>query len=337
MAQDINRIRPKFFCDRSGLIFFVNTCTSLFPDLPVSRLKPSLRANAKVNDTNVFTKAMTFPVLFVPTTTLRLPQKFRSPSLSPSRRASPCLSAGPPPKVKSSYYKNPSKAIEKGGGFYIPGLRGPRLRVAVPILALVLLTINHITTGPGLAVRSFQVSETLAAAAAFSVLATALLDISAEREDAAADVASQRNIVAAAQSTPNQEASAEPSSQSLGDFADELIWAEAVCADLTGATAFAVCRDGTIVHASGLAITGGQAGTAVDRVAKEKRAVYIDDTTALPPEVTLPFLPNGAWAVFLVPQQEQVIALAKEKGQGFDKRQRDWLTQMAVRIGRGCQ
>lgn len=51
------------------------------------------------------------------------------------------------PQVKSSFYKRPSRAIEKGGGFYIPGLRGPRLRIGVGFLVLALLAANHASAG----------------------------------------------------------------------------------------------------------------------------------------------------------------------------------------------
>ena len=94
-------------------------------------------------------------------------------------------SSGEPPKVKSSFYKNPSKAIEKGGGFYFPGLRGPRLRIFIAVVAFGLLSINHvasirssITIPP-----SFTVSEIGALLALFSVLSSAYADIMRATEE----------------------------------------------------------------------------------------------------------------------------------------------------------
>ena len=44
----------------------------------------------------------------------------------------------PPPKVKGSgYYVRPSAALERGGGFYVPGLEGDRLRLLVAVVLLV--------------------------------------------------------------------------------------------------------------------------------------------------------------------------------------------------------
>lgn len=274
------------------------------------------------------------PLLLFFLSTPLLPQRSRHSVPFCARRPSPRLSAGPPPKVKSSYYKNPSKAIEKGGGFYIPGLRGPRLRIAVSTLSCALLSLNHLTAGAEAAQKSLQASETIAATAAFAVLATALADIAEERREAAP--AAKAPVDPIGETVARQE-TPETATAAPGDVAEDVLWSTAVSADLTGATAFAVCRDGQVVHASGLAVGDVASGEAVSRVTQERRAVYIDDTGTLPPDVTLPFLPESEWAVFLVPQEGGVVTFAKKKGGGFDKRQRDWLTQMAIRMARGCR
>ena len=51
-----------------------------------------------------------------------------------------------PPPVKLAFYKNPSKPIEKGGGFYIPRLHGPRTRLFVSAVTATLLTLNFIAS-----------------------------------------------------------------------------------------------------------------------------------------------------------------------------------------------
>lgn len=84
------------------------------------------------------------------------------------------------PAVKSSFYKNPSKAIEKGGGFYIPGLRGPRLRVFVASVGLTLLTVNHlasIRSKYSVLPSSFALSEGVALCAVGCVAVSAFLDL----------------------------------------------------------------------------------------------------------------------------------------------------------------
>lgn len=65
-----------------------------------------------------------------------------------------------PPKVKSSYYKRPAAALERGGGFYVPGLEGSRLRVAGAAVLSVGLVLNRLLS-PGEPVSSQLVSEVL--------------------------------------------------------------------------------------------------------------------------------------------------------------------------------
>lgn len=45
---------------------------------------------------------------------------------------------------RKGFYVRPSKAVELGGGFFVPGLEGPKLRVAIGVLALVLLGLNRV-------------------------------------------------------------------------------------------------------------------------------------------------------------------------------------------------
>jgi hypothetical protein len=53
-------------------------------------------------------------------------------------------------------YVRPSKALEVGGGFYVPGLEGYRLRVAIVGLVLTLLTLNRLLL-PGFKPQTTQV------------------------------------------------------------------------------------------------------------------------------------------------------------------------------------
>lgn len=46
------------------------------------------------------------------------------------------------PKGMKGYYVRPSRAIEKGGGFYVPGLEGERIRIISGITFLFLIAIN---------------------------------------------------------------------------------------------------------------------------------------------------------------------------------------------------
>eukprot|EP00171_Calliarthron_tuberculosum_P015055 IDg15055t1 len=150
-------------------------------------------------------------------------------------------SAQKPPAVKSSFYKNPSKAIEKGGGFYIPGLRGPRLRVFVATVALSLLSINHVAS---LQVRtvsalSFTVSEIVAIFAATCVGASAFLDIKSE-EDGSVPIS---NVEASVEKTVTSTAAEQTVYKIDDSFEDVMAWTARVAMQMTGLDGFCVFQD----------------------------------------------------------------------------------------------
>eukprot|EP00638_Chattonella_subsalsa_P009646 CAMPEP_0117751904 /NCGR_PEP_ID=MMETSP0947-20121206/11265_1 /TAXON_ID=44440 /ORGANISM="Chattonella subsalsa, Strain CCMP2191" /LENGTH=335 /DNA_ID=CAMNT_0005570399 /DNA_START=4 /DNA_END=1011 /DNA_ORIENTATION=+ len=73
------------------------------------------------------------------------------------------------PQNLKGYYVRPSAALERGGGFFVPGLEGGRLQLLVAALALVLLAVNRY---PGYDVVPSQLtSEVLGVVAAVAALA----------------------------------------------------------------------------------------------------------------------------------------------------------------------
>lgn len=73
-------------------------------------------------------------------------------------------------------YVRPSKALEVGGGFYVPGLEGYRLRLAIVGLILTLLSLNRLLL-PGFTPNANQVvSESITVLTAVFVLLQALFD-----------------------------------------------------------------------------------------------------------------------------------------------------------------
>jgi hypothetical protein len=84
-------------------------------------------------------------------------------------------------------YVRPSKALEVGGGFYVPGLEGYRLRLAIVGLIVTLLTLNRLLL-PGYEPLPNQVvSETITALTATFVLVQALFDAAFKGGAAAED------------------------------------------------------------------------------------------------------------------------------------------------------
>ncbi len=63
------------------------------------------------------------------------------------------------PAGMKGYYRRPSKAIEKGGGFFVPGLEGEKIRVFSASLLFVLFAVNRLGVQPALIPIQQVVSE----------------------------------------------------------------------------------------------------------------------------------------------------------------------------------
>ncbi|KAI0563141.1 Cofactor assembly of complex C subunit B [Gracilaria domingensis] len=251
---------------------------------------------------------------------------FCSPLPFGSHRARPVLhrlnrtprAQAQPPKTKPVFYRNPSKAIEKGGGFYVPGLRGPRLRFFVASIAGSLLTINHLVSN--VTATSLANSERLAAVGILAVFASAVYD-SVRFEDDEPDTSASSDISAVSDSAnetflSNDEAFSTSATDS---------WAMTVCTDLTPVTHIAHFRKQVLHSFTDNVVPGALPGEAVERVSKEARSIFISDTSALPSQVTFPFLGDGAWSVYLVPKEDDVVAFAKKGKDGLSVEDRRWL------------
>lgn len=251
------------------------------------------------------------------------------------------------PAVKSSFYKNPSKAIEKGGGFYIPGLRGPRLRVFVASVGLTLLSVNHlasIRSKYSALPPSFTLSEGIALFAVGCVAVSAFLDFrDTETSESAEDDAPREQsevIVNRAGKLPDK----------LDVNREEVLeWTARAAMQMTDVDGFHVVDEMKLSFAwnSGERIVSNldDCGEVVARVARENKTIYLDDTRKLPPGIDIPFLGMGSsedsagWAAYLVPllggKTVAVFSTAVEEGkQGgpLTVSDREWLKQCASRI-----
>jgi hypothetical protein len=90
--------------------------------------------------------------LFVRVAAFTLPAKHmlqhRVTILQPAQRRCCSVMAAEPPKQPAqknmgSYYRRPSAALERGGGFFVPGLEGYKLRAVMGALVLVLFAANR--------------------------------------------------------------------------------------------------------------------------------------------------------------------------------------------------
>lgn len=311
-----------------------------------------------------------------------LPRASRSTSLSrhvqrdlrPQRRARRvCVTVSrAEPPVKSSFYKNPSKAIEKGGGFYIPGLRGPRLRLFVGVVAAALLALNasgdvsDFITGQSLDLPlSYFVSCSMGVIAATVVLSSAYSDL--QIENGGPDTQ---------QETPSPTGPSQSVSQSMSNLAsrdrkgpsvpksdavgDDASWASSVLRDMLpgrgGLWVFRTTdndelelecafRDNDAVDVSSTLDTdvAVSAGPVVERVAKELRTLYVDKASTLPEGITFPFLdPSDDWSVLVDPldgDTRHVVVVARavdgNSSDVFSASNRRWAQFFARRVVTG--
>ena len=63
------------------------------------------------------------------------------------------------PAGMKGYYRRPSKAIERGGGFFVPGLEGEKIRVFSASILFILFAINRLGVLPALIPTQQIVSE----------------------------------------------------------------------------------------------------------------------------------------------------------------------------------
>lgn len=147
-------------------------------------------------------------------------------------------------KKTTGVYARPSAAIERGSGFFIPGLEGSRVRLLFGILALVLTYVNNsmggVTTG------GFGVSETVAVLAGILLLLQAAVEFGqelgfgVEQPSAASTVGGDGGGASAASSSSasaNLEQRIAPSLVDKGGMAvDAIKWVAATYVALTPAS-----------------------------------------------------------------------------------------------------
>jgi hypothetical protein len=130
-------------------------------------------------------------------------------------------------------YSRPSAAIERGSGFFIPGLEGPRVRLVFGIVVLVLTVLNHVLLSANLPTVAFP--ERVAVFYAVLLLIQAAIEFGKEEKG---------YVVSLETSDANQEGSAASLSQTWStlskylsnDEKERVQWAAASYLSLTPAT-----------------------------------------------------------------------------------------------------
>jgi len=245
------------------------------------------------------------------------------------------MSNAAPKNKGSALYKRPSIAIEKGGGFYIPGLEGPRLRLAVSALALCLLAANHSSRQLALN-QSALVSEALAITAACTLGAFAWREsVSAATSKKAVARLSKAARGGSQQLESNHESEnarglqgtganlpvGNAAQSSAGKFGQDMSWLVDTVVELTAAETCVVLRGTEVMSfagnvsllCSGSSANVGYRGAVVERVAEEQKALYINDLSTLPRGIDIPFLNSDRTAslgAFVVPLPREFILIA---------------------------
>lgn len=249
---------------------------------------------------------------------------FRHHSRPRTKSFSPPLCRDPPPKPV--FYKSPSRAIERGGGFFIPGLQGPRLRIAVSLLVCSALTANHLAAPPFLP-RTFSSSEALALTSSLAVLVSGLLDSSRQR---AAEI--QREVELAERA---EKALQGASGSDVGQGGEIGKWGCSVASDMMEITGVGVWREGEMEMQWG-DVGNAAMGEVVRRVAESGRGIYIQDSTELPEEATMPWLNEGNWSIVVTAVMGKVVVFVKKfQGSALPPQDRVWLEEVAKRMVQG--
>lgn len=152
-------------------------------------------------------------------------------------------------KKAAGVYARPSAAIERGSGFFIPGLEGSRVRLLFGILALVLTYVNN-SLG-GVATGGFGISETVAVLAGILLLLQAAVEFGQElgfgvQQPSATSDAGDVGTAGGTSSTAsaNLEQRIAPALVDKGDGAvDAAKWAAATYVSLTPASHVIIVAD----------------------------------------------------------------------------------------------
>jgi len=148
---------------------------------------------------------------------------------------------------KEGVYVRPSAAIERGSGFFVPGLEGPKVRLFGGVVLLVLLAVNHVLSSEtAAAALGNSFSEGLAAVFSVLVLVQGAIEYTKEnRRESLIVEGSGSNAEANPVSSYKQQWLV-PASD--GEWKDRVQWAAATYMSLTPANHIALIGPGSVVY-----------------------------------------------------------------------------------------
>ncbi|BAM79343.1 hypothetical protein CYME_CME124C [Cyanidioschyzon merolae strain 10D] len=247
-----------------------------------------------------------------------------------------------------AWYSRPSAAVERGGGFYVPGLDGPQLRFLLGLTCLFLLALNHFVSADGVdwdvlgQWSALRTSELLATAAAVSLVSVARLEASATRQrESAAETRTE--LPFATDDFAKGDTAPAPISDATGlnflvrALANLLeIRVPIVIVLVNGANGeirlLHASRDVALAVRAEAAVTGASTrvhdyGEIVARVLEAQRGICIANLEELPPEVCFPFLePGRPGGAIVEPLRGSSGSPVQRLGSG------DWLLVIATPI-----
>ena len=265
----------------------------------------------------------------------------------PSHAHAARVVATAPPPVSGSFYRRPAKALERGGGFYVPGLEGDRLRIAAATLVSAAIVANHVTSSQPLAEQQ-QASEAIGAfLAAYTLVQAAVERATAAASGRAAEKRKATLAVVDAGTEALASLDLAASASTLGErAAAEFGWAGRATLDSIAADAlFLVSTSGALLaswvspSASSLpAQLNGKASALLLAAFAQPSGACDGASLARGAELLRAVGPaTQAQAALLAPVQSQaaLIALSPRAG-AFSEEDARWLECVAARIGAAC-
>ena len=264
------------------------------------------------------------------------PHVHRAPRAATAARAAPRLVEPQPRGKGSGYYVRLSAALERGGGFYVPGLEGYRLRLLVAAVLGGALVLNRVLS-PGTPGSSQAISELLGATGC----AVLLYQVVTDEEQARVEESNARRAAAIAR----LEELTELSPALAAAVAQRAKWAAAALLRLTPACAVlwlgkgsegssddeVLLRFGRFDDAA-LSAEVREGGAALRRLLGGAAEAEVKELG----EERLPLLPTGCGSLVLRSCAPGVLVVASEQPGAFTDKHKAWIGQLGRLLAQGA-